>query len=164
MKWVEVGWDNNKVSFCCLVELFSDLSLKLTIPIWTKNNNYSDIDFFSLLFVKWNFAQISWMEWRLIQVEIPLNNPSVRWSGLISDLDFVILPDGHGSDSVLGSQLLREGSGHQASSDMRRGWEVTLPGLGTVRGHVFVQLHLLKSKTRGLTRVPVASRNFIFSV
>merc|ERR1719333_1129363 len=36
-------------------------------------------------------------------------------------LDFIILPDGHGSDSVLGSQLLREGSGHQAPSDVRRG-------------------------------------------
>ena len=82
---------------------------------------------------------------QLDEVEIPLNNPSVQWSGLISDLDFVILPDGHGSDSVLGSQLLREGSGHQASSDVRRSREVTLPGFGTVRGHVLVQLHLLKS-------------------
>merc|ERR1719222_1608548 len=58
-------------------------------------------------------------------------------------LDFIILPDGHGSDSILGSQLLREGSRHQASSDMRRSRKVTLPGFGTVRGHVLVQLHLL---------------------
>ena len=68
-------------------------------------------------------------------------------------LDFIILPDGHGPDSVLGSQLLREGSRHQASSDVRRSREVTLPGFGTVRRHVLVQLHLLKSKNTGITKV-----------
>ena len=68
-------------------------------------------------------------------------------------LDFIILPDGHGPDSVLGSQLLREGSGHQASPDMRRSREMTLPGFGTVRRHVLVQLHLLKSKNTGINYV-----------
>ena len=67
-------------------------------------------------------------------------------------LDFIILPDGHGSDSILGSQLLREGSGHQASSDMRRSRKVTLPGFRTVRGHVLVQLHLLKAKNTGINK------------
>ena len=45
---------------------------------------------------------------------------TVRHNDLLY-LDFVILPHGHGPHPVLGSQLLGEGSGHQASSDVRRG-------------------------------------------
>merc|ERR1719186_1608342 len=37
------------------------------------------------------------------------------------NLDFVILPDRHGPHTILGPQLLGEGSGHQASPDVRRG-------------------------------------------
>ena len=53
-------------------------------------------------------------------------------------LNLVILPDGHGPDPVLGSQLLGQGRGHQPPPDVRGRGEVTLPRLGAVRGHVFV--------------------------
>ena len=54
---------------------------------------------------------------------------------------FVVLPHGHGADVVLGSQLLRERSAHQHSSDARGSAEVALSLLSPRRRHALVQLH-----------------------
>merc|ERR1719151_375220 len=59
------------------------------------------------------------------------------------DLHFIVLPDRHGPDSVLGPQLLGEGSGHEAPPDVGGGREVPFPRLGPVRGDVLIQFHLL---------------------
>ena len=59
-------------------------------------------------------------------------------------LHFIVLPDRHGPDSVLGPQLLGEGSGHEAPPDVGGGRKVPLPRLGPVRGDVLIQFHLLK--------------------
>ena len=52
-----------------------------------------------------------------------LTNPvcSEPYHKYFPHLDFIVLPDGHGPDPVLGPELLGERSGHQASSDVRRG-------------------------------------------
>merc|ERR1719221_1530689 len=59
------------------------------------------------------------------------------------NLNLVIFPQRHGPNSILGSELLREGSGHQAASDVRGGTEVSFAALRPVGGNVFVQFHIL---------------------
>ena len=106
-----------------------------------------DVTWLYTVCFNWTFKSISYAQsyWRLN--EPYMYKYSEPFHIYFPHLDFIVLPDGHGPDPVLGPELLGERSGHQASSDVRRGWKVTLPGFGAVRGDVFIQLHLLKSKT-----------------
>ena len=57
------------------------------------------------------------------------------------NLNFIILPDGHGSDIVLLSQLFRKRGRHNLPADVGRHMEMPFPVLASVRSHKGIELH-----------------------
>jgi len=64
--------------------------------------------------------------------------------GATDNLDGVVTADGESTHTVLSTELLREGSAHDHTTDVRGSLEVLLPGLGARAGHLRVLLHAKK--------------------
>lgn len=68
--------------------------------------------------------------------------------GPTSNLDGIVTVNGKRTDTVLGTELLRKGSAHNHTTDVRRSLEVLLPRLGARAGDLGVLLHAVTGMSK----------------